>query len=161
MQTLGIYYVNDGSVSPGDLTTAPGNDANDGLTPATPKASIQSVLNSYVMNPGDTIKVDTGGYSVTSNILLTAADNGIIITGPGATTSTSRYISTVQADSPAAYYQLDETSGTVAADSSGNGNNATYVGSPSLGQSTSFGAVAPTAVAIERIEPGHSSCPPC
>ena len=33
------YYVNDGTVSAGDWTTAPGNDANDGLTPTTPKAS--------------------------------------------------------------------------------------------------------------------------
>ena len=37
-----IYYVNDATVNAtGDWTTAPGDDANDGLTPATPKASIR------------------------------------------------------------------------------------------------------------------------
>ena len=86
-QGTGTYYVNDGSFAAGDLTTAPGNDSNDGLTPATPKASIQSVLSSYTMNPGDKILVDVGNYNVSSNIVLTAADNGIIIQGPGAVAS--------------------------------------------------------------------------
>ena len=36
------------------------------------------------------------------------------------------YASTVLADTPLAYYRLDETSGTTAADSSGHGSNATY-----------------------------------
>ena len=146
VQTLGIYYVNDGTVAPGDITTAPGNDANNGLTPATPKADIQSVLNSYTLNPGDTIYVDTGTYNVSSNILLRAAQNGIIITGPGTAASASRYATAIEGDSPAQYYQLNETSGTVAADSSGNGVNATYVGSPSLAQTVSFGAPSATAV---------------
>jgi hypothetical protein len=37
------------------------------------------------------------------------------------------------AATPIAWYKLDETSGTVAADSSGSGNTATFVGSPTLG----------------------------
>jgi len=43
------------------------------------------------------------------------------------------YASEVLADSPTAYWRLDETSGSTAADSSGNGNTGTYTGSPSLG----------------------------
>lgn len=39
----------------------------------------------------------------------------------------------VLADSPLAYYQLQETGGTSATDSSGNGHTGTYEGSPTLG----------------------------
>ncbi len=39
-----VYYVNDATVEAGDWTTAPGNDANDGLSAATPKSSIRAVL---------------------------------------------------------------------------------------------------------------------
>jgi hypothetical protein len=47
----------------------------------------------------------------------------------------SIYDNVVLADHPAFYYKLDEVSGTVAVDSSGNGVNGTYVGSgTSLGQ---------------------------
>ena len=45
------------------------------------------------------------------------------------------YADEVMADSPAAYWKLDETSGTTAADSSGNGNNGTYGGGVTLNQS--------------------------
>ena len=75
------YYVNDGTVNPGDWTTAPGNDSNDGLTPATPKASIGGVLAAYHLNPGDTIMVDAGTYNLTSTLALGAAASGIIIEG--------------------------------------------------------------------------------
>ena len=76
-----VYYVNDGTVLPGDWTTAPGSDANDGLTPATPKASIQAVLAAYNLGPGDVIQVDDGTYDLDSDILLGVADSGITIEG--------------------------------------------------------------------------------
>ena len=38
------------------------------------------------------------------------------------------YPATVEGDSPLAYYRMNESSGTLARDSSGNGHNATYVG---------------------------------
>lgn len=43
------------------------------------------------------------------------------------------YFSEVMADSPAAFYRLNETSGTSAADASGNGQTGTYEGGPTLG----------------------------
>ena len=64
-----------------DWTTAPGDNANDGLTPATPKASIQAVLNAYHLQPGDIILVDDGTYNLDTNIVLAAVDSGIIIKG--------------------------------------------------------------------------------
>ena len=42
------------------------------------------------------------------------------------------YDATVLADSPAGYWKLDETSGAVAADSSGNGRDGVIVGSPTM-----------------------------
>lgn len=48
--------------------------------------------------------------------------------------SNPAYVAAVLADSPLAYWRLDETSGTTALDSSGNGKNGTYEGSLDLGQ---------------------------
>ncbi len=45
------------------------------------------------------------------------------------------YADEVIADSPAAYWKLDETSGTTASDSSGNGNHGTYGSGVTLNQS--------------------------
>lgn len=43
------------------------------------------------------------------------------------------YAQAVLADGPIGYWRLDETAGTTAADSSGNGNHATYINAPVLG----------------------------
>ena len=65
----------------GDWTTAPGDNANDGLTPATPKASIGGVLAAYHLNPGDVIRVDDGTYNLGVNLVLDATVSGITIEG--------------------------------------------------------------------------------
>jgi hypothetical protein len=70
------YYVNDGEIVHDEWATAVGNDANDGLTPATPKASVQAILSSYDLEPGDVVRIDTGTYNVTSNIFVGALDGG-------------------------------------------------------------------------------------
>jgi parallel beta-helix repeat protein len=57
-----LYYVNDAQTLHDVWTTAPGDDANDGMTPATPKASIQAILNAYGLGPGDIVRIDTGTY---------------------------------------------------------------------------------------------------
>jgi Ca2+-binding RTX toxin-like protein len=65
-----------------------GNDANDGLTAATPKTSIQALLTAYTLGAGDTVFLAAGTYAVTTNINLTSvnsgtsASNGFTITGP-------------------------------------------------------------------------------
>jgi hypothetical protein len=65
--------------------------------------------------------------------------------------SSTGYNTAVLADSPVAFWRLNESSGTTAADSSGNGRNGTYTGSYTQGQaslvgngdsSTSFGGAA-------------------
>jgi parallel beta-helix repeat protein len=79
-----VYYVNDtapATLQAGDWTTAVGNDSNDGLTPATPKADIQAILSAYALGAGDIIKVDEGTYNLSTNVLLQAAQSGITIEG--------------------------------------------------------------------------------
>ncbi|MEP7157786.1 MAG: right-handed parallel beta-helix repeat-containing protein [Chloroflexota bacterium] len=77
-----MFYVNDGSVNAtGDWTSAPGSDANDGLSAATPKASIRAVLEAYDLRPGDVIRVDSGTYGLLTNIVIGAQDSGVTIVG--------------------------------------------------------------------------------
>ena len=52
---------------------------------------------------------------------------------PTPTPTESQYVAAILADAPLAYWRLGESSGSVAADSSGNGHSGTYVGSPTLG----------------------------
>jgi len=75
------YYVNDNSLAGDEYATAMGNDANDGLTPDKPKASIQAILLTYDLNPGDVILVDTGNYTLGTNIFVVAQDTGVTIQG--------------------------------------------------------------------------------
>ncbi len=50
-------------------------------------------------------------------------------------TTNADYTTTVKADRPTLYWRLGETSGTVAADASGNGHTGSYQNGPTLGQS--------------------------
>jgi autotransporter-associated beta strand protein len=78
---INIYYVNDSTVTGGDWTTAAGNDANDGLSPATPKASLSVLLATYDLGPGDIVRVDRGTYALTTNIQLAPDDSGVTLEG--------------------------------------------------------------------------------
>ncbi len=51
------YYVNGPSTVGDVFCTAPGNDSNDGKSPATPVASLNGLLSLYTFHPGDTIYV--------------------------------------------------------------------------------------------------------
>ncbi|NCC50972.1 MAG: hypothetical protein EOM20_07115, partial [Spartobacteria bacterium] len=70
------FYVNDTSINLNAWCTAPGNDANDGLTPATPKATVQAVLDAYDLEPGDMLRIDTGDYGLNANIGVASQDQG-------------------------------------------------------------------------------------
>jgi len=77
------YYVDDASDAGDEYTPgAVGNDANDGLSPLTPKATIRAIVETYDLEPGNVIFVDTGAYAVTANIVLAAQDSGVTIQGP-------------------------------------------------------------------------------
>ncbi|NQT89167.1 right-handed parallel beta-helix repeat-containing protein, partial [bacterium] len=70
------YYVNDASTIHDAWCTAPGDDANDGLSPATPKATVQAIIDTHDLEPGDTVLIDTGTYTLGSNITVTGDDRG-------------------------------------------------------------------------------------
>ena len=74
---ISFFYVNDGSLGGDEYTTAIGNDANDGLTAATPKASLRAILEAYDLDAGDVVFVDTGVYNLTTNIPITVQDSGV------------------------------------------------------------------------------------
>ena len=92
-----IYYVNDASSLKDVYSLAPGNDANDGLTPQTPKASVQSVLNTYALGPGNLVLVDTGTYSG-STIQITAPDKRAAYAGSANGTTFSMGFALTDAD---------------------------------------------------------------
>ena len=71
-----FYYVNDGLTNNDEWCTAPGNDSNNGLSPATPKATVQAIVDNYALKSGDVVLIDTGTYSLANNISVTAADGG-------------------------------------------------------------------------------------
>lgn len=74
--TFTHYYVNDGATTNDVYCSAIGDAANDGLSAATPKADIQSILDAYDLEAGDTIYVDTGRYELNANITINAVDGG-------------------------------------------------------------------------------------
>ena len=72
------YYVNDTSTTNDVYTTVVGNDANNGLSPASPKASLQALLDAVNLQPGDTVFIDTGVYSLSAGVLIDALDGGVL-----------------------------------------------------------------------------------
>jgi hypothetical protein len=77
---------------------------------------------------------EMGGFAVFATA-LTPAQISYLYTGTASPTPSptpspvpGTYDATVMSYAPYAYYRLDETSGTVAIDSSGNGRNGTYIG---------------------------------
>jgi len=70
------YYVNDSNTANDVYSTAVGDDANDGLSPSTPKATIQAVLDTYNIEGGDTVRIDTGYYPLSATIVITTNDVG-------------------------------------------------------------------------------------
>src|SRR3989475_5739489 len=76
------YFVNDASVAGDQYTTAAGDNANSGTTPADPMASLNALLTVYDLDPGDRIFVDRGTYALPTNVRITAQDSGVQILGP-------------------------------------------------------------------------------
>jgi len=71
-----VYYVNNASTSYDAWCTAVGDDANDGVSPGAPTATVQAVLDRYDLEPGDTVRIDTGAYTLAANIRIGWEDNG-------------------------------------------------------------------------------------
>jgi hypothetical protein len=78
-----LYYVNDSSSAEANsVCTAAGNDANDGLAPDRPKATVQSVIDTYNLSGGTAVVyIDPGSYS--QSFSITSADAGARFVGAG------------------------------------------------------------------------------
>lgn len=71
-----FFYANDASTVDDVYCDAPGSAGNIGTSPQSPKASLRGILETYDVNPGDFIFVDTGYYPDTNRTFLSAADSG-------------------------------------------------------------------------------------
>jgi len=76
------YYVNDDSTIGDVYCSAVGDDAKDGMSAATPKPTIQAIIDAYGLVAGDTVYVDAGTY--VENIVIGGADSGLTLQGAGA-----------------------------------------------------------------------------
>ena len=70
------YYVNDGSLTGDEYTTAIGNDLNSGKTADRPMASLAALLRAYDLDAGDVVYIDTGVYGLSRNVVIGAEDGG-------------------------------------------------------------------------------------
>lgn len=75
---------------------------------------------------------------------------GTLLLATAAPALAGPYAAAVMADSPYAYWRFNETSGTTATDSSGNGIAGTYVNTPTLGESGPLAESGNTAVRFTR-----------
>jgi hypothetical protein len=93
-----------------------------------------------------------GDFSVTSSITDEGASQ---VTFPAISatgfTHTAAYRNQVLADEPIAYWRLGESSGTSAADTSGNGNTGTYGGGPTLGATGALAGDSDTATSFDGV----------
>ena len=81
--TTRVIYVNDASTTNDFYSLGVGSDANSGLTPSAPMATVQAVLANYTLGPTDLVVVDTGTYGG-SAVQIAAADQGAAYAGsPG------------------------------------------------------------------------------
>lgn len=80
------YYVNDATATGDYYCSTTGSNSNNGLTPATPKASLTNLLSTYSgsLTSGDIIYIDAGVYS-DNNVTLNHAGISIIGAGPSLT----------------------------------------------------------------------------
>ena len=136
-----------GTTLPPTSVSATSPSANQATISWTAPAGGASAVTGYVVTAYSGLQAKNSiGTGVTTTVSLTGLSAGIYtfqvaaLNASGTSSSsspsgsltvsgaTSTYASTIQADGPSIYYRLDESSGTVAGDSSGNGRSAGYGG---------------------------------
>ena len=81
------FYVNDGSTSGDQYTTAAGSNRNTGRIASAPKPNPVNILRVYSIGPTNTLYIDTGVYPLITPIVLSGTlgigdDRGFVMTGP-------------------------------------------------------------------------------
>ena len=74
------YYVNDSSTLNDVYCTAIGSATHPGTSPSQPALSIRQILDAFPLQPGDTIYVDTGSYTLAEDLVIPESVSGV----PGA-----------------------------------------------------------------------------
>ncbi|QEG01889.1 Bifunctional hemolysin/adenylate cyclase precursor [Stieleria maiorica] len=90
------YFVNDVLSGADEYTTAAGSHRNTGRLPTSPKPSIDSVLQAYMLSAGDTLYADNGDYRLfypitISNVPGIGDDEGFVMRGALNGTTTLRH----------------------------------------------------------------------
>ncbi len=75
------FYVNDSSTNCDVFTTAVGTNSNLGIYPSIPKASLRDVVETWDMDAGDTVYIDTGYYPMSTNDLIVIGDSDAGLSG--------------------------------------------------------------------------------
>ncbi len=70
------FYVNDADQTGDMYCSTNGSGSNDGLTPGTPKLALQSIFDTYDLEGGDVVYVDTGAYASASDIRMIWSRSG-------------------------------------------------------------------------------------
>ncbi len=70
------YFVNDDETAGDVYCTAPGNDANSGLSSNAPMANLQTLLDIYSLAPEDVVYVDSGTYINEDPLQIDQTDSG-------------------------------------------------------------------------------------
>lgn len=105
-----------------------GGRVNAGHTGNTPDAAVSGSEVLQILSPNGREKLEHG-----SDVSIRWRSHGLV--DPRGT-----YAGVITVDTPVAWYRLGESSGTVAADSSGNNRTGTYFGSPVFGSAGSMAA---------------------
>jgi RHS repeat-associated protein len=115
--------------------TAPASSNGPSVTGYVVTAYLGTQAENRVSTGASATSVTVSGLVGASQYTFQIVASNSVGASPAATTnavtptgSTSTYFTTVRGDNPIAYWRLDDPSGTVAADSSGNGHDATYTG---------------------------------
>ena len=79
------YYVNDNSTTGDVFCSVVGNNANNGTSSATPKATFSNISATYgaILTSGDTIFIDAGTYFTDEGFTLPASKPGLTFLGAG------------------------------------------------------------------------------
>ena len=57
------FYINDGSITGDQYSTAAGSNRNTGMSPSSPLPMLTTLLREYTLNSSDTIFIDNGSYN--------------------------------------------------------------------------------------------------
>ena len=86
-ENTNTFFVNDSTVSPGGLTTAPGSNRNTGKLASSPKPYPNNILRIYTLNANQSLSVDAGDYPLLAPLVISNTsglgdDEGFTFTGP-------------------------------------------------------------------------------